>query len=515
MPVAKSLYRLAPSELEELSGQLKELHDKGFIRPSSSPWGAPYFSNIDLRSGYHQLRVHENDIRKTALKTRYGHFEFIVMPFSLTNAPAFIRHVINGDGIYVDPSKIEAVKIWETPRTLSEGEEQGNAFQNLKDKLFNALVLALLDGPEDFIVYCDAFGLGQGCVLMQRNKLIAYASRKLKIHEKNYTTHDLELELNMRQRHWIELFSDFDYEIHYHPDQILVPLNGDVRTLTIDEAYKLKYSIHPGVDKMYYDLRDRYWWSGMKNDVAMYVLEVNARGIRNPVRHEYGLPPSDRCVRCAPFEALYGRKCHSPIMWAQVREGHLIGPKLVQETTENISKIKDRLKAARDHQKIYAKKRRKPLEISVGNYVLLKVSPSKGVVCFEKNRILAPRFVGPFEIIEKVGPVAYKLDLPKELDGVHDTFYVSNLDKCLADPTLQVPLDEIQVDARLNFIEELVEILEREFKKLKRSRIAIVKDQKIKKIVQDNEELRKRIQAEEYFIKELGAGFGELGKALS
>ncbi|GJY89698.1 putative reverse transcriptase domain-containing protein [Tanacetum coccineum] len=180
-------------------------------------------------------------------------------------------------------------------------------------------------------------------------------------------------------------------------------------------------------------------------------------------------------VRCAPFEALYGRKCRSPIMWAEVGEGQLIGPELVQETTEKISQIKDRLKAARDHQKSYADKRRKPLEFSVGDYVLLKVSPWKGVVRFRKKRKLAPRFVRPFEIIEKVGLVAYRLDLLEELNGVQDTFHVSNLKKCLADPKLQVPLDKIRVDAKLNFVEEPIEILEREFKKLKRSRISIVK----------------------------------------
>ncbi|GJU47822.1 putative reverse transcriptase domain-containing protein [Tanacetum coccineum] len=171
IPVVKSPYRLAPSEMEELSGQLKELQDK------------------DLRSGYHQLRVQEDDILKTAFRTRYGHFEFTVMPFGLTNARAtreehevqFLGHVINGDGIHVDPSKIEA------------GEEQERAFQTLKDKLCNAPILALLDGPEDFVVYCDASGLGLGCVLMQRDKVITYASRQLKIHEKNCTTHDLEL----------------------------------------------------------------------------------------------------------------------------------------------------------------------------------------------------------------------------------------------------------------------------------------------------------------------------------
>nr|GEW03978.1 putative reverse transcriptase domain-containing protein [Tanacetum cinerariifolium] len=144
-------------------------------------------------------------------------------------------------------------------------------------------------------------------------------------------------------------------------------------------------------------------------------------------------------VRCTLFEALYDRKYRSPIMWAEVGEGQLIGPELVQETTKRMSQIKNRLKAARDRQKSYADKRRKPLDFSVG-------------------------------------PVAYRLDFPDELNGVHDTFHVSNLKKCLADPTLQVPLEEIRVDAKLNFMEEPVGILDREFKKLKHSRIHIVKD---------------------------------------
>ncbi|GKE39232.1 putative reverse transcriptase domain-containing protein [Tanacetum coccineum] len=165
-------------------------------------------------------------------------------------------------------------------------------------------------------------------------------------------------------------------------------------------------------------------------------------------------------VRCASFEALHGRKCRSLIMWAKVGKGHLIGPELVQETTEKISHIKDRLEAACDRQKSYADKRKKPLEFSVGDYVLLKVSPWKGVVRFKKKGKLAPRFVGPFEIIEKVGLVANRLDLLEELDGVHDTFHVSNLKKCLADPILQVPLDEIRVDDKLNFVEEHMEIME-------------------------------------------------------
>ncbi|GKF33972.1 putative reverse transcriptase domain-containing protein [Tanacetum coccineum] len=167
--------------------------------------------------------------------------------------------------------------------------------------------------------------------------------------------------------------------------------------------------------------------------------------------------------------------CRLPILWVEVREGQLIGPEILQETTEKISQIKDRLKAARDRQKSYADKRRKPLEFSVRDHVLLKVSPWKGVVRFRKKGKLAPRFVGPFEITERIGPVAYRLRLHQELNDAHDTFHVSNLKKCLADRSLHVPLEEIQVDAKLNFMEEPMEILEREFKKLKRSRIPIIK----------------------------------------
>ncbi|GKB86344.1 hypothetical protein Tco_0958616 [Tanacetum coccineum] len=145
------------------------------------------------------------------------------------------------------------------------------------------------------------------------------------------------------------------------------------------------------------------------------------------------------------------------------------------ETTDKVVVIKERLQAARDRQKSYADNRRKPLEFEVGDRVMLKVSPWKGVVRFGKKGKLAPRYVGPFEILERIGPVAYRLRLPEELSGVHDTFHVSTLKKCLADTSLHVPLNEIKVDKTLRFIEEPAEILDREVKSLKRSKISLVK----------------------------------------
>ncbi|GKA14319.1 putative reverse transcriptase domain-containing protein [Tanacetum coccineum] len=180
-------------------------------------------------------------------------------------------------------------------------------------------------------------------------------------------------------------------------------------------------------------------------------------------------------IRCAPFEALYGRKCRLPVLWAEIGESSLIGPKVVQETTDKVVLIKNKLKAERDRQKSYADNRRKPLEFEVGDRVLLKVSPWKGVILFGTNGKLALRYVGPFEILERIGPVAYRLRLPEELSRVHDTFHVSNLKKCLADANLHVPLDEIKIDTTLRFVEEPVEIMDREVRSLKRSRISLVK----------------------------------------
>nr|GEZ39669.1 putative reverse transcriptase domain-containing protein [Tanacetum cinerariifolium] len=180
-------------------------------------------------------------------------------------------------------------------------------------------------------------------------------------------------------------------------------------------------------------------------------------------------------IKAAPFKALYGRKCRSPVGWSEVGDSQLTGPELIRETNEKIVQIKNRLLTARSRQKSYVDIRCRPLEFDVGDKVMLKVSPWKGVIRFGKRGKLSPRFIGPFKILERIGPVAYKLELPRELQGIHNTFHVSNFKKCLSDESLSIPLDEVQLDDKLHFIEEPAEIMDREVKRLKQSRIPIVK----------------------------------------
>ncbi|GJX32138.1 putative reverse transcriptase domain-containing protein [Tanacetum coccineum] len=180
-------------------------------------------------------------------------------------------------------------------------------------------------------------------------------------------------------------------------------------------------------------------------------------------------------IKAAPFEALYGQKCRSPVCWGKVGDVQLTRPELIHETTENIVQIRQRLQATRDRQRNYANVSRKPLEFQVGDRVMLKVSPHKGVIRFRKRGKHNPWYIGPFKILEQIGPVAYKLELPEELRNVHNTFHVSNLKKCLSDESLVIPMKELRLDNKLNFVEEPVEIMDREVKQLRQSRIPIVK----------------------------------------
>ncbi|GKD09575.1 putative reverse transcriptase domain-containing protein [Tanacetum coccineum] len=207
-----------------------------------------------------------------------------------------------------------------------------------------------------------------------------------------------------------------------------LPYFGDLRTLIMHESHKSKYSVHLGFDKMYQDIKKLYGWPNMKADIATY---------------------------------------------AKVGDTQLTGPKIIHETTEKIVQIKQRIQAARDRQKSYADVRRKPSEFQVGDKVMLKVSPWKGVIRFGKRGKLNPRYIGPFKVLEKVGTFAYRLELPQQLSRVHNMFHVSNLKKCLSDD----PLDEIHIDDKLYFVEEPVEIMDHEVKRLKQIRILIVKVQ--------------------------------------
>ncbi|GJY42130.1 putative reverse transcriptase domain-containing protein [Tanacetum coccineum] len=694
-PIARAPYQLAPAKMQELSTQLQELSNKIFIRPSFSHCGAlvlfvkkkygsfrmciyyrelnklimknrypllrigdlfdqlqgsRVYSKIDMRSGYHQLRVREEDIPKTAFRTRYGHYEFQGMSFCLTNTPAVFMDLMNRVcKPYLDRFVIvfiDDILIYSKRRKEHEGhlklilkllkEEELYAkiskcdfwlskvqflshvinskgitqdtnrdlsifrFGQLLPTIYrSAPILALPEGSENFVVYCDASHKGLGVVLMQKEKVIAYASRQLKVYEKNYTTYNLGLgtivfacledvealyiirevfvkllldsfgklsirpkyklqlvsfmrilrlrevaratarialefapefvyvycmdfvecylillgpcafsvsllltslccddihdvtprvsalagcdkkELNMRQRWWLELLSDYDCEIRYHPGKTNVVADarsrkerikllkednfitedlhrminkletrangtlclnnrswiscfGDLRTLIMHESYKSKYSIHPGSDKMYQDLKKLYWWP----NISTYVSKcLTCAKVKVEYLKSSGLlvQPEIPRIKAAPFEVLYGRKCRSPICWAKVRDSQLTGPKIIHETTEKIVQIKSRIQAARVRQKSYA------------------------------------------DIIAKVGTVAYRLELPEQLSRVHNSFHVSNLKKCTSDETLTIPLDEIQIDDKLHFIEEPVEIMDREVKRLKQSRILIVK----------------------------------------
>nr|GEW38465.1 hypothetical protein [Tanacetum cinerariifolium] len=512
-PVARAPYRLMPSEMKELSKQLKELSDKGFIRPSSSPWGAP---------------VREEDIPKTTFRTRYGHYEFQVMPFGLTNAPAnkqeheerlkltlellkkeelyakfskcefwlpkvqFLGYMIDSQGIHVDPANIESVKDWASPKSPT------------KIRQFLGLV------GEDFIVYCDASIKGLGAVLMQRENVISYASRQLKIHEKNYTTHDLEIgavkELNMRQRPWLELLSDYDCDIRYHPRKANVtearkpknikkedvvgmlvensrdpekvrtekleprtdgtlclngrswlPCYGDLRTVKAEHKRPSGLLVQLKIPEWKWDNITRDFVTKLTKSSQGYatiwviVDRLTKSAIFTPMRET---DPMDKLARMYLKETKVG-------------EAQILGPELIQETTEKIVQIKQRMEAARDRHKSYADLKHKPMEFQVGDKVMFKVLPWKGVVRFGKRGKLNPGYVGPFKVLEKIGKVAYKLELPEELSRVHNTFHASNLKKCHADEPLAIPLDGLHFDDKLYFVEEPVEIVDREVKWLK------------------------------------------------
>nr|GFA51509.1 putative reverse transcriptase domain-containing protein [Tanacetum cinerariifolium] len=444
-PVARAPYRLAPFEMKGLSEQLQELSDKGFIRPSSSPWGAPVFiySNIDLRSGYHQLRVREQDIPKTAFRTRYGHYEFQVMPFGLTNAPAVFMDLMNwvckpyldkfvivfiddiliyskdekeheehlkailellkGEklGIHVDPAKIESIKDWSSPKTPTEIHQ----FFSLAG-------------------YYRRFIEGFSKIAKPMTKL---------------TQKGIKFDWGEKEENAFQLIK-----------QKLC--SGPIMDLPEGSKDFVVYcdASHKGLDRLN---KSAYFLSIRENDPT----DKLARLYLDRIVTRHGTPVSIICdrdrrrterenhsnsynnsyhasIKVAPYEALYGWKCRSPVCWAE------------------------------DRQKSYADQKRKPMEFEVMDRVMLKVSPWKGVVRFIKWGKLNLRYIGPFKVLAKIGFVAYRLELPQELSRVHHTFHVSNLKKCYADEPLAMSLEGVHIDETLLFVEEPVEFMEREIK---------------------------------------------------
>ncbi|GJZ41961.1 putative reverse transcriptase domain-containing protein [Tanacetum coccineum] len=389
--VAKSPYRLAPLEMQELSEQLRELQDKVLELLRKEKLYAKFTKSEavkNLGSTYDTIRD-MIILRIGRRRTKRG-FPDVSLNYIKSN-----KNVIVGDA-------------------LSRNER-------VKSRRVRGMILA---------AQSEAFK--QENVLAER-------------------LHGLDQKMERKGD-----------ESLYFMDRILVLLVGSV----MDETHASRYLVHPGADKTYYNLdNSKEWNSGddqlrLRWMIYLVVLADTAESVKDTIGYEYGLSSPNgwlnwdvhlplaefsynnsyhSSIRCALFEALYGRKSRSPILWAKIGESSLIGLELVQETTHKVVLIKEKLKVARDRQKSYSDNRRKPLEFEVGDRVMLKVSPWKGVIRFGKKGKLAPRYVEPFEILERVGTVAYRLRLPEELSGVHDTFHVSNLKKCLADASLHVP----------------------------------------------------------------------------
>ncbi|GJU92908.1 putative reverse transcriptase domain-containing protein [Tanacetum coccineum] len=411
--------------------------------------------NVDFQSGYHQLRVHEDAIPKTAFRTRYKHFESTVMSFGLTNAPAVFMDLMNRvckpylgrfviifiDDILAYSKSKEEHKVH--LKLVLESLRKENMYAKVSKCEFWLEEVHFLGHVVNHKVTTNVRSeiflrlLNLFTSLTKRNQNVVgdALSRKERVKSRRVRGMILaaQSEVFKKENVLAERLHGLDQQMErkgdeslYFMDRIWVLLVGSV----MDDAHASSKEWNFGDDRL------RLRWM-----TYLVVLADAAEDVRDAIRFGGSYQLS---ILCAPFEALYGRKYRSPVLWAKNRGSSLIGPELVHETTDKVVVIKEKLQAARDRQKSY-----------------MDSGP--------------PRYVGPFKILERIGPVAYWLRLPEELIGVHDTFHVSNLKKCLGNANLHVSLNEIKIDKTLRFVEEPLEIMDREVKSLKCSRIPLVK----------------------------------------
>ncbi|GJU55342.1 putative reverse transcriptase domain-containing protein [Tanacetum coccineum] len=556
-PVARVPYRLAPSEMKELSEQLKELSDKGFIRPISSPWRAPvlFVKKKDgslspasgTRGGYS-----ENSVQNSNKKDHEEHLKAVLELLKKEKLSRWVLPKIHRR-IFKDCQVNDKLTQKDDHKSLQHilNQKELNMRQHRWLELLSGYDCEIRYHPGKANVVADALSRKEQSKPLRVRALVMTIGLDLSKQILNAQTEARKPENIMNEDvggMLLENFKDLEKlrmeKLEPRVDGTLclngrswLPCYGILRTVIMHESHKSKYSIHPGSNNMYQDMKKLYWWPNMKADISTYVskcltcAKVKAKHQRpsgllvqpdipqwkwdnitmdfvmklpkssqgydtiwkalgtnldmSSAYHPQTDRQSERTIKTledmlrasALFEALYGQKCRSPVCWAEVGEVQLTGPEIVQETTEKIIQIKQRMQAARDRQKSYADLKRKPMEFQVGDKVMLKFSPWKGVIRYGKWGKLNPRYVGPFKVLEKVGSVAYKLELPEELSRVHNTFHVSNLKKCYAAEPLAVLLDGLHFDDKLQFVEEPVEIMDREVKRLKRSRIPIIKVQ--------------------------------------